>query len=314
MANTAGNLEQDYSNPQSDCGQQMQLVTDQQLYHTPSSFCTSAQLLYLRCQLFTTCQTQIKSALSLLFMQPAYTALEGYSAVVGFTSQPQSLPIIFSDTDPIALSALSAIVQRCSAIDRNVVLLDRLDLAEYVGKHLVATEPSSNACASRHTFSRGIRVPEAMVDIIVSSLLQDTCRVAEFAIHSMHCLLRCLKPALVPSPFTSLNSVPYCNQSPVPVPFQRVCLLLQQHLYWIPSAQLNTLHQKHVVHKNDCRHSMMSFTCGSRNEVECVCISGFPLEILLEWYQKTLAEHLLPHTEPTSDVWNLLRNILTLHT
>lgn len=279
---------------------------DQQLgyvcYYTPFSFHTSAQLLHLKNKDFLKLQTQFKSLLSLLIVQHDYKTLDQYSAVVGFTSEPQHLPIVFSSVDPIAQSALSAIMGNFSGFDRDILLLDRLDLAEYIGDCLVSpnvgTFTTSQQVVSLQ--SQGI-----MVDAAFSSLLYDACQVAKVAAHSIDSLFKYPGPVLIPSPSVLPNSIPVCNQLSVPIPFQRVCMLLQQHLYWIPTPEL---HSFQGVHGNKCRPQ--SFMCGPHNAVQCIGMSHVPLEDLLEWYQMTLAKRLLLHMEPTSDIWQLLRNIL----
>lgn len=275
-------------------------------YYTPSSFHTSAQLLHLKYQHFLHLQTQFKSMLSLLIVQHDYNILKQHSAVIAFTSEPHHLPIVFSNVDPIALSALSAITGNFSGFDRDIFLLDRLDMAEYVGQSLVSPNMSACTSASQQVVSQ--QSQGALVDAAISSLLHGACQVAQVAAHSIDSLFKYPEPVFIPSQSMLPNSIPVCNQSSVSIPFQRVCLLLQQHLYWVPNSQLNSLHCQDEQHRNKCR--LQSFTCGSHDEVQCVSIAQIPLENLLKWYQLTLAKHLLPHTEPTSDIWDVLGNIL----
>ena len=275
-------------------------------YYTPSSFHTSAQLLHLKHQHFLELQTQFKSMLSLLIVQHDNNILKQHSPVVGFTSEPQHLPIVFSDVDPIALSALSAITGNFSGFDRDIFLLDRLDLAEYVGHSLVSSDVSVCTSTSQQVGSR--QSEGAIVDAAISSLLNGACQVAEVAAHSIDSLFKYPGSVFIPSPSVLPNSIPVRNQSSVPVPFQRVCLLLQQHLYWLPNSQLNSLHCQDVQPGNES--GLQSFTCGSHDEVQCISITHFPLESLLKWYQLTLTKHLLPHIEHTSDTWDVLGNIL----
>ena len=293
--------------------QQQQQHHDQQqqqqlfLWYTPSSFNTPSQLLHLRFQLFLSIQRHFTSTLSLLSLRPTYRALQQYSAIVGFSSQPQDLPVAFSDADPIAQSVLSSIVGTpLESGAAEVTLLDRLDLAEYLGDYLVSqTQPSQN------TLSRGLLPNDAMVDITVSSLMQDTYPVAKLAFCSLQSLFQCLEPVPIPSQNISFEPIPYHSLSSAPVPFQRVVLVLQQHIYWIPSHQLSALLQRQTMHGSEYQQShSQHFTCGSRREVECVGVSCFPLQVLLQWYQMALAKRMLPQVESSSDVWRLLRAIL----
>lgn len=269
-------------------------------YYTPSSFHTSAQLLQLKYQYFHNLQMQFKSMLSLLIVQHDCNILKQHSPVVGFTSEPDHLPIVFSSVDPIALSALSVITGNFSGFDRDMFLLDRLDLAEYVGQSLVSSNMTSTSQHVVNQQSQG-----ALVDVAVSSLLYGACQVAQVAAHSIDSLFKYPEPVFTPSQSTLPNSIPVCNQSSVPIPFQRVCLLLQQHLYWVPNSQLNSLHRQDEQHRR-----LQSFPCGSHDEVQCVSIAQIPLEDLLKWYQMILAKHILPNIEPTSDIWDVLTNIL----
>ena len=293
--------------------QQQQQHHDQQqqqqlfLWYTPSSFNTPSQLLHLRFQLFLSVQRHFASTLSLLSLHPTYRALQQYSAIVGFSSQPQDLPVVFSDADPIAQSVLSSIVGTpLESGAAEVTLLDRLDLAEYLGDYLVSqTQPSQN------TLSRGLLPNDPMVDITVSSLMQDTYPVAKLAFCSLQSLFQCLGPVPIPSQHICFEPIPYHSLSSAPIPFQRVVSVLQQHIYWIPSYQLNALLQRQTMHGSEYQQShSQNFTCGSRHEVECFGVSCFPLQVLLQWYQMALAKSMLPHVEPSSDVWRLLRAIL----
>ena len=311
MANTVDNLrdgEHDYSTPQLFCGSPVERenTQKQQLSYTPPSFHTAAQLLQLRFQIFLQLQAQLNSSLSLLFLRPSYAILKQFSAVVGFTSQPQLLPIVFSDADPIAHSVISTIIGSSAALHQDAVLLDRLDLAEFLGDHLSFTNPSPNDFTSQFFSTREVQSHSA--DNAISSLLQDACQVAEFAVLSVHSLFQCLGPVPIPSPHTLVGQVPCCNRLPVAIPFQRVCLSLQQHLHWVPSFQLVSLAQRPTV----TRDSSDTFVCGAHDKVEFVCVSNLPLESLFEWYQMMLAEQLLPQIEPTANVWSLLRNSLGL--
>jgi hypothetical protein len=313
MANSVNDLrdgEHDYSTPQLFRGRLVERCNTETLHlsYTPPSFLTAAQLLQLRFRLFLVFQTQFKSSLTLLSLSPSYAILKQFSAVVGFTSQPQLLPIVFSDTDPIAHSVVSTIIGSAPSFHQDAVLLDKLDLAEFLGDDFASTKPSPNDCTSQHT-SRG-EVQSRGVDIAVSSLLQDACKVAELAVLSVHSLFQCLGP--IPSSHASAGPLLYCNRLQVPVPFQRVCLSLQQHLHWVPSTQLVSLPQKQTV-KRENNHTTHSFVCGSHNTVEFVCVANFPLERLFEWYQVMSAEQLLPQIEPTSSVWRLLRNSLNFN-
>ena len=314
MANAVDNLrdgEHDYSTPQLFCGSlvERENTQKQQLSYTPPGFRTAAQLLQLRFQIFLRLQAKLNSSLSLLFLRPSYTTLKQFSAVVGFTSHPQLLPIVFSDTDPIAHSVISTIIGSSRTLRQNAVLLDRLDLAEFLGDHLSSINLSPNDFTSQFVSTREVQSHGA--DIAISSLLQDVCQVAEFAVLSVHSLFQCLGPVPIPSPHALAGQVPCCNRIPIAIPFQRVCLSLQQHLYWIPSSQLVSLPQRPTVTR-DSSGTAQSFVCGAHDKVELVGVSNLPLESLFEWYQMTLAEQLLPQIEPTANVWSLLRNSLSL--
>ena len=296
----SSNGQEEYSSPcLSDCRSQLVRTSDEPPFyicHTPQTFLTPSQLLQLRFGHFLALQKQLKSSLSLLSTKPSSTTLKNYVAIVGSTSQPRLLShIAFSDTDPIAKPALSSLLG--PGVDINteqVILLDRLDIAELIGEESTATKtpPSFTLQAS----GRGLQSQTLVADMVVSSLLQDASQCSEVALSSVQSLFQCAGPIPVPA----------LRGSSVPVPFHRVCLLLRQHLYWVPTSNLNSLNRKREGHGNQ----VDTFLCGPRGVVRCVCVTDLHIEELMTWYQMTLARQLLLHIEPTSDIWNSLSCIL----
>ena len=277
---------------------------------SPTSFSTSAQLLRLRTDSFLRHQSHLCSSLSSLFRTSSYTCLLQYSAVVGFTSHSQFLPwIVFSEPDPLAQPALVSILgAECGIGESCVVMLDSLDLAEVIGDFLNSAKFTSSS--SSHGVSRlGGGSQEVVADMALSSLLDDTERLAQLALSSVQSLFQSVGP--VPIPPSSVGKVLSCSSSSDPVPFQRVCLLLRQHLYWVPSSQLDRLPWQQPEHNNGL---IQTCTIGPQSRVKCVSLSRVPLEHLLRWYQMvTFFRQLNLQIEPTtSDIRHLVAQILTL--
>jgi hypothetical protein len=152
------------------------------------------------------------------------------------------------------------------------------------------------------------------VDMAMSSILQDTERLAHLALSSVQTLFQSL--GAIPIPRSSaVDEVSRCvSLDTVPVHFQRVCLLLRQHIYWVPASQLDWLPWQRVQNNNDESCVVQTCTVGPSCTVRCVSVSCFPLECLLRWYQMVnFFRQLQLQIEPTtSDIQRLLTDILTL--
>lgn len=280
--------------------QQLQLCT---LWHTPSSFCTPAQLLHMRADIFLALQSEFKSSSSGLSLHPAHNAMRQYSAVIGLTRQPRLLPFLFSDSDPLACSVLSSLVgESLSSGGREVALLDRLDLAECLGGTLMGQLGVGG---------------DVMVDISVTSLLQEACIAAELGLQSVQSLFQtmvsgCVPVCPVPSESTPVQTYhPHAipsSQETDPIPFQRAVDILKQHIYWIPTSQLGMLLRQPTLQPVHTSHTHFQYGCGG--EVECFTLPSLPLQDLLQWYQTELVCSLLSPDTLTQDVCHVLENVL----
>ena len=151
------------------------------------------------------------------------------------------------------------------------------------------------------------------VDMAVSSLLQDTERLSHLALSSVQTLFQPLSPIPIPQSSTSVKEeVPSLDT--VPIPFQRVCLLLRQHFYWISGSKLEQLPWQQIENNDNDLCVVRSCTIGPQSGVKCVGVSRFPLERLLRWYQTiNFFRQLHLQLEPAnSDIHRLLTDILTL--
>ena len=152
------------------------------------------------------------------------------------------------------------------------------------------------------------------VDMAVSSILQETERLAHLALSSVQTLFQSLGP--IPIPHSSaVDEVSRCvSLDTVPVQFQRVCLVLRQHIYWVPASQLDWLPWQRVQNDNDESCVVQTCTIGPSCNVRCVSVSYFPLERLIRWYQMVnFFRQLQLQIEPTtSDIQRLLMAISTL--
>ena len=271
---------------------------------TPASFSTSAQLLSLKISDFLRRQHHLHSSLSSLSLDSApYQFLQQYSAVVGFTTHSETPPwIVASGTDPLAQPTLVSLLgSQCGIGEPGAALLDRLDLSEIVGDLLLPDATSSPPLSQGF----GRSSSGAVVDMAVSSVLSDTERLAEFAVCSVQSLFQSAGP--IPNPHSPMG----VDSSSVPVPFHRVCLLLRQHLHWIPMSQMDLLPWQRTERKRGCVIRMC--TIGPQGGVRCVSLSCLPLEGLLGWYQMArLCRQLHIPMEPAgSDIHRLLSDILT---
>lgn len=276
----------------------------------PASFSTSAQLLRLRHDSFFHHQSLLRSSLSSLCPRLSCSDLQQYSAVVGFTTSHSRflLPwIVFSEPDSLARAALGSILgSECGVGEEGVVLLDRLDLTELVGNFLsTAAKFDSTGVGSLSVVG---------VDMALSSLLQDTERLAAgLALSSVQSLFQSVGPIPIPQTARVGKVSSRFPSDAVPVPFQRVCLLLRQHFYWVPTSQLDQLPWKQI--ESDDRSCVIR-TCaiGQQSGVKCVSLSHLPLQRLIRWYQVVnFFQQLNLQIEPaTSDIQHLLTDILTL--
>ena len=183
-----------------------------------------------------------------------------------------------------------------------MALLDKLDLAECLGTPLMMQSGVGGG---------------AMVDISVTFLLQEACEAAELGLQSVQSLFQTavsdhVPVCLVPSESTPVQTFrPHAipSQKTDPIPFHRVVDILRQHIYWIPTSQLNMLLWQHGQHSVETGHT--HFPCGSGGEVQCFTVPSLPLRDLLRWYQTEHVCRLLPRNNRTPDVCRALENVLS---
>ena len=282
------------------------------LCHCPTGLSTSSQLLFLKNSSFLRSQRHLKTAISSLYTTNSYQCLQQFSALLGFTFHSKALPwIVFSESDPLAQQVLaSALGGECGVAQVGVTLLDRLDMAEVVKDCICPSKPPDSSADNLPMCSSGIGQDSVLADMAFSSLLRETEPLAQLALASAQSLFQSLIP--IPNPESTAADSVSSHAASVPVPFQRVCLLLRQHLHWIPTTCLDRLPWQWVGHYHGC--VIRTCTIGPQSKVVCVGVSSVPIDALLRWYQQaSLLKQLHLQLEPTtSDIQRLLTHVLTL--